>query len=87
MIDATLRAWTVADLSVTYRPIWGGDAYDVSRQWTNWRIMANDIHHGGQIARILGERNIKAFELRILDGHIIEPAKAQDLAVRATCPR
>ncbi len=75
MIDRTLQAWTVDDLSVSYRHVWRGDVYEVSRQWTIWRIMAHDIHHGGQIARILAERGIDAFELRGLGGHIIAPKK------------
>ena len=73
MIEQTLTAWTVEDLDVTYRHVWRGDVYDVSRQWTIWRIMAHDIHHGGQIARVLAERGIEAFELRGLGGHIVSP--------------
>jgi hypothetical protein len=34
----------------SYRHTWNGDVYDVSRQWTIWRILSHDIHHGGQIA-------------------------------------
>jgi uncharacterized damage-inducible protein DinB len=75
MIDQMLNAWTVEDLDVAYRHVWRGDAYDVTRQWTVWRVMAHDIHHGGQIARILAERGIEAFELRGLGGHIVSPAK------------
>jgi uncharacterized damage-inducible protein DinB len=73
MIDATLKAWTLDDLDVTYRHVYRGKAYAVSRQWTIWRIMAHDIHHGGQIARILAARKIDAPELRALGGHIVEP--------------
>jgi len=76
MIDQTLRAWTVDDLNLTYRHVFRGEAYDVTRQWTIWRIMAHDIHHGGQIARILAEQGIEAFELRGLGGHIVSPKKA-----------
>lgn len=76
VIDATLNAWTVDDLSTTFRHVYHGVAYDVSRQWVVWRIMAHDIHHGGQIARVLAERGIDAFELRGLGGHIIEPPRA-----------
>jgi uncharacterized damage-inducible protein DinB len=75
MIDRTLNAWTVEDLAAVYRHVWRGDVYEISRQWTVWRIMAHDIHHGGQIARILAERNIDAFELRALGGHIVSPMK------------
>ena len=75
MVDRTLNAWTVEDLAVTYRHVFRGDVYDVSRQWTLWRIMAHDIHHGGQIARILAEQGISAFELGGLGGHIVSPVK------------
>ncbi len=75
MIDATLNAWTVDDLATTYRHVWRNDVYNVSRQWTIWRIMAHDIHHGGQIARILAERGIEAFELRGLGGHTVSLVK------------
>jgi uncharacterized damage-inducible protein DinB len=78
MIDTTLRTWTVSDLAVTYRHVYWGKTYDVSRQWTIWRIMAHDIHHGGQIARILAERGIEAFELRAFGGHIVEPPSANN---------
>jgi uncharacterized damage-inducible protein DinB len=75
MVDQTLKAWTVEDLAVTYRHVWRGDVYAVSRQWTLWRMMAHDIHHGGQIARVLAEQGIEAFELRGLGGHIVSPMK------------
>ena len=77
MVERTLKAWAVEDLHVVYRHVWRGDTYEVSRQWTIWRIMAHDIHHGGQIARILAERGIEAFELRTLGGHIISPVKLE----------
>ena len=76
MIDLTLKSWDVADLRNTYAHRWNGQTYAVSRQWTVWRIMAHDIHHGGQIARILALQNIEAFELRGLGGHIIMPPLA-----------
>jgi hypothetical protein len=43
--------------------------------------MAHDIHRGGQIARILAEQDIEAFELRGLGGHIVMPkvANAEEL--------
>ena len=75
MISRTLDEWTVDDLDATYRHVWCGDVYEITRQWTLWRIMAHDIHHGGQVARILAEQGIEAFELRGLGGHIVEPRK------------
>ena len=75
-IERVLEEWTVADLPVTYRHRWQGDTYAVSRQWTIWRIMAHDIHHGGQIAMLLGIRGIDAFALRALGGHVVLPPLA-----------
>jgi hypothetical protein len=76
MGDRTLQVWNVDDLAVTYWHVWRGEIYEVSRQWTVWRIiMAHDIHHGGQVARILVERGIDAFEPWGLGGHIVSLSK------------
>ena len=75
-VRRALHEWTTDDLATTYRHRFRGKTYAVSRQWTIWRIMAHDIHHGGQIARILAERGIEAFELRALGGHTVEPPRA-----------
>ncbi len=76
MIDRTLKAWTVDDLQKTYRHTWRGDTYAVSRQWTIWRIMAHDLHHGGELVLTLGMQGIENFELGDLGGHVIEPPLA-----------
>jgi hypothetical protein len=77
MIDLTLKTWTVGDLKKTYRHTWRGSTYAVSRQWTIWRIMAHDIHHGGELAVMLGMQGLENFELGDLGGHIIEPPLAE----------
>jgi hypothetical protein len=51
MIETTLNTWTVADLAQTYRHIREGKIYTVTRQWTIWRVLSHDLHHGGQLAR------------------------------------
>ena len=76
MIAATLKAWQVSDLQVTYRHTWNGDTYAVSRQWTIWRILSHDIHHGGELSLMLGMQGIQAFELGDLFGHITLPPLA-----------
>lgn len=76
MIDQMLQTWTVADLQKTYRHTWRGNTYAVSRQWTLWRIMAHDLHHGGELAMMLGMQGIENFELGDLGGHVIEPPLA-----------
>lgn len=76
MVDRTLRAWTMEDLKRTYRHRFRGTTYAVSHQWTIWRIMAHDIHHGGQLTILLRMQGIEPFELGELGGHIIEPPRA-----------
>ena len=76
MIDKTLREWTVEDLKKTYLHTWRGDRYAISRQWTIWRIMAHDIHHGGELVVVWGMQGLENFELGDLGGHIIEPPLA-----------
>jgi uncharacterized damage-inducible protein DinB len=76
MIAATLEAWDVSDLSKSYRHRFQGTVYAVSRQWTLWRIMAHDIHHGGELSLALGMQGVEAFELSALGGHIVMPPLA-----------
>lgn len=73
MIAKTLSTWTVEDINKTYRHTWQGETYAISRQWTIWRIMSHDLHHGGELAMMLGMQGIKNFELGDLGGHIIDP--------------
>jgi uncharacterized damage-inducible protein DinB len=75
MVAETLNTWTVADLQKTYRHTWRGDTYAISRQWTIWRIMAHDIHHGGELAVMLGMQGLQNFELGDLGGHIVDLPK------------
>src|SRR5579859_6544823 len=77
MIEATLTQWTVADLAKTYRHTYYGKTYAISRQWTIWRIMAHDIHHGGQLTALLGALGIDMPELGDQGGHIIEIPPAE----------
>ena len=77
MIAATLAQWTVGDLDRTYRHTYWGKTYAISRQWTIWRIMAHDLHHGGQLAMLLGLQGIEIPELGDLGGHLTEPPLAE----------
>lgn len=76
MIEATLNAWDVSDLAKSYRHTWNGTVYANSRQWTIWRILTHDVHHGGELALMLGMQGIEAFELGDLFGHITLPPLA-----------
>ncbi len=73
MIDRTLTTWTFSDLARTYKHTWNGKIYTPSRQWTLWRVMNHDLHHGGELSLMLGLQGIEAFELSALFGHIILP--------------
>jgi len=75
-IQRMLDEWTVDDLFQTYPHRFRGTDYAVSRQWTVWRILSHDVHHGGQLAMMLAIQGIEALELRALGGHIITPALA-----------
>jgi uncharacterized damage-inducible protein DinB len=77
MIDATLKQWMVDDLVATYNHPYAGKVYAVSRQWTIWRIMAHDIHHGGQLSELLAMQGVVPLELTLLGGHLTEPALAK----------
>jgi uncharacterized damage-inducible protein DinB len=79
MIETTLTTWTVSDLAQTYRRIRGEKVYLVSRQWTIWRILSHDMHHGGKLALLLGLQGIDVPDLGDLDGHLTKPPLA-DLA-------
>jgi uncharacterized damage-inducible protein DinB len=79
MINQTLETWTVEDLKKTYHHTWRGNKYAISRQWTIWRIMAHDLHHGGELAVMLGMQDLENFELGDLGGHVVEPPRVDDL--------
>ena len=77
VIEETLRIWTVDDLMVAYQQSYQGKTYSVTRQWTIWRIIAHDIHHGGELAYLLGFQGISIPELGDLGGHLTMPAIAE----------
>ena len=77
MIARTLNEWTVADLARTYHHVYWGNTYAISHQWTLWRILAHDLHHGGQLALLLGMQGIAVPELGDLGGHVTEPPLAE----------
>ncbi len=82
MINRTLLAWSVGDLMQSYEHLWNGQLWAVSHQWTLFRILAHDIHHGGELSLMLGLQGIEAFELGALGGHIVLPPPAVPPAPR-----
>ena len=77
MVEDALRRWTVADLEQTYPLSYQGKNYALPRQWILWRIMAHDLHHGGELGVTLGLQNIAIPELGDEGGHITEPPLAE----------
>src|SRR5579863_3055523 len=70
MVEAVLSQWSVPDLFETYRQSYQGKTFAVSHQWVIWRIMAHDIHHGGQLSMMLYSQGIDIPELGDLGGHL-----------------
>ena len=77
MIQRTLNEWTVEDLATTYHHTYQGVKYAVSHQWTIYRILAHDLHHGGQLATTLGLQGIELEELGAMGGHLTFPPLAE----------
>jgi uncharacterized damage-inducible protein DinB len=77
MVEKTLRQLTITDLTKTFLQPYQGKTYAVSRQWTIWRIMAHDIHHGGQLTAMLYAQGVELLELGYLGGHLTEPTLAE----------
>jgi len=73
MIADTLDQWSTADLARTYSHPYQGKVYDVSFQWTIWRILTHDVHHGGELALMLGMQGLEVPELGDLFGHLTMP--------------
>jgi len=77
MIETTLKTWTINDLAQTYQHTYWGKTYAISRQWTIWRILTHDLHHGGELGILLGMQGIEIPELGDLGGHLTEPPLAE----------
>ena len=73
VIADSLNLWTVENLWRTFEQDYQGARYRVSYQWVVWRILAHDIHHGGELAVMLGMLGIDIPELGDLGGHLIMP--------------
>jgi uncharacterized damage-inducible protein DinB len=77
LIESCLRRWSVSHLPETYLQPYLGQSYVVPRQWVIFRILAHDIHHGGQISMLLYQHGIEPPELGANGGHIT-PLRTQD---------
>jgi uncharacterized damage-inducible protein DinB len=77
VVGDALATWTVADLDRDFLETYQGTTYRVSHQWTLWRVMAHDLHHGGELAVTLGLQGIALPDLGDLGGHIVQPPVAE----------
>ncbi len=77
MVQATLDAWSSEDLYVTYLHPFRGVNYALTRQWTLFRILAHDMHHGGQLSLLLDMQGADAPDLIYFGGHITDPDVAE----------
>jgi uncharacterized damage-inducible protein DinB len=77
MIADALSRWSVADLAQTFPLSYRGQLYALPRQWILWRIMAHDLHHGGELAVTLGLQGITLPELGDEGGHLTAPPLAE----------
>ncbi len=76
MVEQTLASWQAEDLAVSYVHRWNAENWAVSRQWTLFRILLHDVHHGGELSLMLGLQGIEPFELGALGGHLVLPPRA-----------
>jgi uncharacterized damage-inducible protein DinB len=77
MIASALTRWTTDDLGKTLPHVWQGKTWALSRQWILWRIMAHDLHHGGELAFALGLQSIAIPDLGDFGGHLTQPPLAE----------
>ena len=67
----------VTDLAKTYPLSYQGKNYALPCQWILWRIMAHDIHHGGELTALLSTLGVEMPELGDQGGHITEVPLAE----------
>lgn len=70
MVATALSQWTVEDLWHTIRQEYGGKDYLTSYQWITWRVLTHDVHHGGELAFMLGMQGVSVPELGNQGGHL-----------------
>ncbi len=74
MIEDALTRWNITDLAPTYQLPYKGKNYALTRQWIIWHVIAHDLHHGGELALMLGMQGIALPELGDEGGHLSERA-------------
>lgn len=60
MMAERLARWSDADMRQTFPDDWDGVQVQLSRAWIVWHVLEHDLHHGGEIALILGTHGLQA---------------------------
>ncbi|HYF62361.1 MAG TPA: DinB family protein [Herpetosiphonaceae bacterium] len=62
-IAARIQRWTPAECAETFPDEWDGQVQYVSRSWVIWHVLEHDLHHGGEIALILGMNRLPSVDI------------------------
>lgn len=62
VIQAALERWTVAELEEVFPPTFPGEE-SFTRQFVIWHLIEHDLHHGGELAFVLGMHGLTAPQL------------------------
>ena len=62
-IATRVQRWTPGDCAMTFLDEADGEEYEVSRSWVIYHVMEHDLHHGGEVALILGMNGLPTPDL------------------------
>jgi uncharacterized damage-inducible protein DinB len=62
-IEACMRRWTPEERAMTFPDENDGQVVEVSRSWVIYHVLEHDLHHGGEIALILGMNGLQTPQL------------------------
>jgi uncharacterized damage-inducible protein DinB len=62
-IEARLHRWTPEECAQTFPDEWEGQVYQIERSWVIYHVLEHDLHHGGEVALILGMNGLRTIDL------------------------
>lgn len=62
-IETRLQRWTADDCVKTFPDEWEGQVTYVSRSWVIYHVLEHDLHHGGEVALLLGMNGLRTLNL------------------------
>jgi uncharacterized damage-inducible protein DinB len=63
-IEARVRRWSPTDCAATFPDeADDGQVFEVSRSWVIYHVLEHDLHHGGEVALLLGMHGLRTLEL------------------------